>query len=86
MSLHRYQNQNAQTVGIALRTIVDGSITSRSYVLLGPGATIVLENDPKLARPFNPATRNWLPYSVMTDLGVVTDTLSECEDNDTWPV
>ncbi len=79
MSLHTYQNQNAFPVGICLRE--NGH---RSYIVLGPGSSIVLENDPTKARPFNPATRNWIPYNTLTDLGQFVPAISQCEDDGTW--
>lgn len=82
MALHTYQNNNVQAVGIAQRT---PDLQTKSYRILAPGASIVLENDPKLARPFNPATRAWLPYNVLTDLGVFNPSLTETDDETTWP-
>ena len=79
MSLHTYRNDQAQPVGIAMRA--DGH---RTYIILGVGASIVLENDPTKARPFNPTTKNWLPYNVLTDLGTFSPTLAQCDDDGTW--
>jgi len=79
MSLHTYQNQNAFSVGIAQR---DG--THRWFLILGPGASIVLENDPTKARPFNPTNKQWVAYSTLTDLGPFAPTLPQCEDPSTW--
>lgn len=37
------------------------------------------------ARPFNPSTRQWVPYSTLTNLGPYVPTISECDDDNTWP-
>jgi hypothetical protein len=81
MSLHVFQNQNAFVVGLAQRW-PDGS---RTYSVLQPGASIVCDNDPTRARPFNPSTKQWVAYSTLTDLGAAATVLAQCEDNTTWP-
>jgi hypothetical protein len=87
MSLHTYQNNQAQNIGIATRTISNNIETSRKFEILRPGQSIVLDNDPKLARPFNPQTRQWVAYNLLTDLGPVAPPIDEVDDQgNSWPI
>ncbi len=81
MALHRYQNQNAFSVGIRIRT------TTRDLRWIVPPSGIVeLENDATKTRCFNPATGVLVPLSTMTDLGLATPALSAVDDDSTWPI